>query len=153
MMFFCEKILERLQEQYLAFLVEIACQTFILLRISQNNQTFGLFREIDVVFEKMLIFLQNRQTWHFYPSLRFKKYNCARGLKTFKFLKFPGKEIGHLEKLTKLFENCWNWLYFFRMRLKSYFRLKFLKTFSLWVSLEKQVGSFGKETWIFFKIM
>ena len=75
---FCEKNLEKFQELYLAFLIEIACQTFILLRNSQSNQIFGLFGEIDVVFEKILFFLQNRQTWHFCPSLRFKKYKCPR---------------------------------------------------------------------------
>ena len=54
---FCENILERLQEHYLAFFNDIACQIFLLLRNSQNIQSFGLFREIDVVFEKILIFL------------------------------------------------------------------------------------------------
>ena len=48
--FFCENVFERLQEHYLAFFVEIACQTFILLRNSQNNRIFGLFGEIDVFF-------------------------------------------------------------------------------------------------------
>ena len=88
---FCDKNLEKNQELYLAFLIKIACQTFILHRNSQNNRIFGLFGEIDVVCEKILIFLQNRQTWPFCPSLRFKKYKCPRELKTFNILRFPGK--------------------------------------------------------------
>ena len=32
LMFFCEQILERLQEHFLAFFIENACETFILLR-------------------------------------------------------------------------------------------------------------------------
>ena len=57
---FCEKILERFQEQYLAFFIGIACQTLTLLRNFQNNRILGLFGEIDVVFEKILFFPQKR---------------------------------------------------------------------------------------------
>ena len=66
---FCGKILEKFQEQYLAFLNEIACQTFILLRNSPNNQIFGFFGE------KMLFlkgFFLAKSVLHFSSSLRFK---------------------------------------------------------------------------------
>ena len=65
---FCGKILERLQEHYLAFFIEIACQTFILHRNSQNNRIFGLFGEIDVVFEKILFFSRIGKRGIFIPA-------------------------------------------------------------------------------------
>ena len=56
MTFFGEKILERLQEHYLAFFIEIACQTFILLRNFRNNQIFGFFLEKQILLLKRSFF-------------------------------------------------------------------------------------------------
>ena len=50
------KILERLQEPYLALFIAIACQTFILLRNFRNNQIFGFFWKNRCCFWKDFFF-------------------------------------------------------------------------------------------------
>ena len=78
MTFFCEWNLEKFQEHYLASFIEIACQTFILLRNSQNNRIFGLFGEIDVVFEKILFFSRIGKRGIFIPACVSKKNKKAQ---------------------------------------------------------------------------